>query len=157
MARWTVEQEEILYQYGHKGPEYCANLIRKRFGVYRSAESTKRHANRIGASMMRYETCPHCGAIVYRLNRNSGLCETCNMRSLTEEIKAIRMKIEEGVNPNEYQKAKRRYNSERQAMVRARNRAYGDSAKLSPKMSPPRSGRQKNFADPPEKEMCAPA
>lgn len=155
--RWTAEQEEILFQYGNHGAEYCARLIAKKFRIHRSAEATKRHANRIGASVMVYSVCHRCGNSVRKLNRNSGLCETCNYRALTERLQILRDTLKGG-DQNAYQQAKRNYDSERQAFSREKRR-NGDFVDLSPKMSPTRSGHQKSFQpslfEPPEKEMCA--
>lgn len=157
--RWTEEQEAILYEYGNKGPEYCARLISQRFHVHRSAEATKRHANRIGASMMVFSVCPRCGNAVRKLNRSSGFCATCNYRFLTEQLKRTRETLKGG-DFDGYQEAKRGYDRERQAASREKRR-YGDKVDMSPKMSLTRSEGKKSSSpplfEPPEKEMCAPA
>lgn len=146
--RWTFEQEQILHTYGHRGAEYCRNLIFKTFKVYRSVEATKRHAARIHASMTRYQTCPVCGRIERKLNRNTGMCQVCNYEILwrkeIEKEQAIRNEFMKGGSNDEGAKAKKRYKAQQRKNERLRKR-YGDFVDMSQKMSLSRSGHQKNF------------
>lgn len=146
--RWTPDQEQILYIHGHRGPEYCRNLIYKVFGVYRSVEATKRHASRINASMTIYQTCPVCGRVERKLNRNSGICEVCNYellwREQVKEEQRIREQLSKGGDNYGAIQAKRKYDAQRQKVNRLRRRCE-DCVDLSRKMSPTSSGHQKNF------------
>lgn len=150
--RWTSEQELVLWVYGHRGPEYCRNRIFKEFGVLRSVEATKRHAARIHAPMIRYETCPECGRIERRLNRKTGVCEACNYERLwrgqVEEAQRILEQLNKGGETNGATQARRKYDAQRKKVSRIR-RQFGESVDLSQKTSPPRSD--------PEKPVCAPA
>lgn len=148
--------------HGHRGAEYCRNLIYKAYGVYRSVEATERHANRIKASMTVYQTCPECGRIVRKLNRYSGSCEACNYERLwrgqVEEQEKILKQLQKGGERHAIDTARRKYDAERQKNCRLRKKLCGDYVDLSESLSVPRSEAGKKAADhPEEKEMCAPA
>lgn len=154
--RWTVEQERVLFEYGSRGAQFCAELIARRFRVYRTAEATKRHASRIGIPMTIYATCPHCGKVAKKLNKNSGLCPTCNahrlwMEAVQEEQEIIEKLKKGGEEDAAYQREKRRYDAQRQKNARLK-RQCGDTVDLSQKMSRTRSEAQKNFFPPDEGE-----
>lgn len=128
LARWSDEQDEILRTCGSLGVEYCVREIHRQCGVIRSAEATKRHASRIGASLLVYTICPRCGKPVKQANKQTGLCRVCNERERTERQEAfnttIRREIRELNDEREYQDAKRNH-----ARIRKENsrlcRAYG--------------------------------
>lgn len=145
-----MEQERILFEYGSHGAKYCAEIIARRFHVFRSAEATQRHAYRIGAPMVVYETCNECGRTVKRLNRLSGLCPVCNAHKLwleaVEEERRIIEKLGGGEDDEAYKREKRRYDAQRRKNARLRERC-GDSVGLSKKMSNPRSGPQEVSED----------
>lgn len=159
--RWDSEQEQILREFGHRGAEYCRNLIFKKFGILRSVEATQRQASRINAPLAQHQTCPVCGRIERKLNRNSGLCEACNYERLwreqVEEEIRIRRELQRGGDEGAALQAKRKYDAQRRKVTRLRKRAYGEYVDMSKKMSSPCSDRQKKFWEPPEKEICAPA
>lgn len=147
--RWTMEQERILFEYGNRGPHYCAQLIARRFRVHRTPEATQRHASRIGAPMAIHETCNHCGRVTKKLNRISGLCPTCNEHRLwleaVEEEQAIIEKLRKGGEDDAaYKREKRRYDAQRQKNSRLK-RQCGDSVDMSRKMSRPTSEGQEIF------------
>ncbi len=118
MAGWDDEQDALLRQFGHLGAEACREIIYRRTGVARSVDATERHANRIGASLVRYETCPQCGRKVERLNKCTGLCKTCNERHLLEGqrrhnirlLREVRRRQEDG----EYERYAREHATVRQ-------------------------------------------
>lgn len=144
--RWTRDQEQILRDHGNHGPEYCRNLIYKRFGILRSVEATQRHASRIGAAMFQYQSCPRCGRVVKRLNQKSGLCEVCNYERLfQEQLEAehrIRQAINRGGEADAITTAKRLYDAQRKKVSRLRRSVCGDIVDLSAEMSRPRSEAQ---------------
>ena len=80
---WTTGQDEILAYEGFRGVDACVDEIRERFGIERTRAAVKMRASKIGASLMRYETCPRCGRKVKRL-KYSGLCDLCHERELLD-------------------------------------------------------------------------
>lgn len=148
--KWTPEQDLILRIHGHRGPEYCRNLIFKTFGIYRSVTATQRRASRIKAPLIRYEICPECGRIERRLNRNTGLCDACNYERLwreqVEEEQRILEQLNKGGETNGITKAKRQYDAQRQKVSRLRRR-NGNSVDMSRKKSNPRSGPEKTLRE----------
>lgn len=162
--RWTFEQEEILRIHGHRGAEFCRDLIARKFGVWRTVEATQRHASRIKAPLVVYQICPVCGRAERKLHRKTGVCEACNYDLLwkqqAEEAQRIISDFRKGGESNVVQASRRRYDAQRQKTTRTRQRFCGDSKNLSNGMSTPRSGRRKsspNTIGDIEKEMCAPA
>lgn len=167
--RWTPEQEALLRIYGNRGPEYCRNLIFKKFGVYRTVEATKRHASRIKASMTRYETCPECGRIKKKLNARTGICEACNYERLwrksIEKEQRIREQLLKGGETDGEKQARRKYDNQRQKIKRLRASAgtlefrWICPQKLSPPWvwPPKQTGEQPPDPGGTKKEVCAPA
>lgn len=145
--RWTKEQELILYTYGHRGAEYCRNLIFKLYRVRRSVEATERHANRIHASMTKYSVCPVCGRIERKLNRHTGMCTVCNYdhlwREQIEKEVQIKKDLQKGGENVEGIKAKQRYRAQQRKNERLSK--YGNIVDLSESLSAPSSEPQKNF------------
>lgn len=126
--RWTSEQESMLVENAQKGAKFCRDEIAREFGVKRSVEATRRHANRLGVVTMVITICPHCGRPARKLNRRSGLCKTCNIKELAQKqreknsVLLMQAKeIDEG-RESEYVEAKREYDKERQANKRLRDR-----------------------------------
>ncbi len=122
---WTFEQEQILREYGNLGAEECRKMIFRRTGVLRSVESTKRHAYRIGAPLIKYEICPSCGRKVRKL-KPSGLCTVCNERYLAQKQRELVSKLEqqlkEDTSSHEYVNAKHEYDQARKAASRLRSK-----------------------------------
>lgn len=136
-------------EYGHRGAEYCRNLIFKQFGVYRSVQATQRHASRISAPMLQYQTCPVCGRVARKLNRNTGICEACNFdrlwREQVEEERRIREYLARGGENNGALMAKRRYDAQRRKVARLRKKTCGDIVDMSTKLSSPWSDPEKEI------------
>lgn len=80
---WTTGQDEILACEGFRGVDACVDEIRERFGIERTRAAVKVRASKIGASLMRYETCPRCGRKVKAL-KYSGFCDLCHERALLD-------------------------------------------------------------------------
>lgn len=119
---WTEEQDEILYTYGNLGVEELRRLLHSRCGVIRSEDAIKRHAYRIGASLIRYEVCVNCGRRVQKLKPDN-LCTTCHTRRLTERQHQRNAKLmqelrEREEQTNEYKAAQRAYNAAKKANSR---------------------------------------
>lgn len=144
MPTWTCEQERVLFEHGNQGAEYCASLIARRFHVKRTPEATERHANRIGAPMVIYETCPECGRLVRKLNRLSGLCEECNSKRLASKWADIRKQLEEEIDDDGA--ARKAYQRERAAVCRLRKNDCEGFVDLSENLSIRRSEQGKNLA-----------
>lgn len=159
--KWTPEQEQILRIYGHRGAEYCRNLIFRQFGVFRSVSATQRHASRIHALMTRYQICPACGKASKSLNRITGICDACNYEMLwrrqVEEQQRIITRLLKGGDGEDESKARRRYDAERKKTSRLRAKVFGDSVDMSSEMSSRRSEPSEIFSEPPEKELRASA
>lgn len=92
MTKWSKAQDELLREFGNRGAEYCAAALRNRFGISRTPEAVRRHAYRVGISIIRYETCPRCGRAVSTVGAD-GLCGLCHQRRLAEEQKAFNASI----------------------------------------------------------------
>lgn len=126
MNHWTTAQETILRECASLGAEFVAKEIARKTGVRRSAKAVDHHASRLGVSLRRYETCPRCGRREPRLNRKTGLCQTCNVSELTDrnrkelaERQRLRKELEEDVcNTPEFQRKWREY----RAVCRANER-----------------------------------
>ena len=119
MARWSRQQDEVLWEHGHEGAERCADIIGHRFGIARTAEAVRRHAYRIGAPMFRYEICPQCGGKFQYLGK-SGVCNACRKRELAEVQRRRKYAIQAEMRVNhssEYSRdAEREYMRERKAV-----------------------------------------
>lgn len=98
---WTTKQEQIVIEFASLGAEVIAKEIKEQTGVTRSNDSVKHYASRIGVSLVKYQTCPRCGAIVRKLNRMSGLCKVCNAKKLRDEALVDRAKILKEIEANE--------------------------------------------------------
>ena len=138
MAKWSREQNAILEQWCNHGPEKCAEVIRERFGVKHSPEAVRKHANRIGIPMVRYEPCPRCGRAVKHLTEY-GICLACHQRELAngqKEYRRILLREIEG-ECDDIKEAKRSHARIRKANSRLakkynvgrKERGYGDIAK----------------------------
>lgn len=125
MPRWSRQQDEYLWEHCNEGPEKVAAAMRRRFGVARSPEAVRRHAYRIGAPLVEYEICPHCGGKYDHLGRD-GVCYGCRQRELAEEQrrrnKALRDEIRANQSPQERRKAEREYDAARAEASRLRRK-----------------------------------
>lgn len=126
--RWTDEQDEVLYTYGSLGVAECRRILADEFGIDRSEEAIRRHAYRIGASVIEYETCIGCGLRVRSVNRE-GLCRACNLRRLVDTNREYNERLKRELRENEkqeesdeYRHAKRDYNAVKQQNSRLRKR-----------------------------------
>lgn len=126
--RWTHEQEDMLVENANRGAEFCRDLIASQFGIHRSVEATRRHANRLGVITLKIDTCPHCGQPTRKLNKLTGLCATCNMKELAQKQHARNTELlaqarkTDGGRSIEFREAKREYDRERQANGRLRKK-----------------------------------
>lgn len=153
--RWTDEQDDVLMAHAHLGPEGCCEALARETGAVRSPQSVQRRASRLGASMARLEECPRCGQLRPRLNRTTGLCETCHMSLLADRQEAVRdqlaRKLEalKGGGDEEFERERKRYDSNRQAnkRLRERIRKCEDSVKLSKSLSNASSEVTKSFRE----------
>lgn len=91
--KWTKEQDEILMECGNHGPDECAEIIYARTGRRHTVEAVRRHAYRIGASLVVYSICPGCGKKAAKVNKHDGLCRTCHERELAQEQRRINSKL----------------------------------------------------------------
>lgn len=130
--KWTTKQDAYLEAHAHKGAEWCAREMAREFGVRRSAESVRRHAYRIGASMRIHEVCPICGRDVPRLKDGSGLCRACHMRERSARTRELRDGLERTF---QEQQDEREYERNRKWL----QRHYEEIVKLSRNMSLRRS------------------
>lgn len=87
--------------YASLGAEFIVTEIKRETGVVRSVHSVEHYASRNGISLVKYQTCPRCGARRRKLNRNTGLCDICNVyesrdraRRKNAELKALRRELE---------------------------------------------------------------
>lgn len=132
MRPWTAEQESILVKNSNRGAEFCRDLIEDQYGIKRTIEATRKHANRLGLTLRKVTVCPHCGRGA-RLNRLSGLCPTCNMVELKEKQKQInselisQMKNDERKPNDTFVKAQKEYDALRQSNRRLRSRIGNQS------------------------------
>ena len=85
MARWTVRQEEILREHGHRGVDAVRKMIAEECGVVHSPHAIQMHAHRIRASLREQKVCPECGAVGAPLNLRTGLCPKCTAFQHVEE------------------------------------------------------------------------
>lgn len=125
MARWSRQQDDVLWEHGHEGVERCAEIIGERFGVVRTAEAVRRHAYRIGAPVIVYEICPTCGRKVDYLGRY-GVCNACRARDLADAQRRKRdellAEIRTSRTGGDVREAEREYARERQANARLRRK-----------------------------------
>lgn len=155
MTKWSKAQDDILREFGNHGAEYCARLIRERFGIERTAQAVSRHAYRIHVSIVRYETCPQCGRRVARL-AVSGVCPICHQRELAADQRRFNERLLAEINGSEYTEefaeARKDYQAARQQTSRLcrkhgvpnrKERRYGESAKCRDEMSKARPGAEK--------------
>lgn len=63
-------------------------------GVSRSIRAIEVHASRIHMSLRVRQTCPECGVVGVRLNRQSGLCPACTEFEHVEEERAFNALLE---------------------------------------------------------------
>lgn len=136
--RWTREQDSILRELASFGAEACRDAIYSRTGAMRSVGATERHANRIGVSLVRFETCPRCARKVARLKSSSNLCSACHEIFLAERVReerdALLREIRSDGNDESYEKGRRAYASARQQKSRVARRR-GDFVDLSVDLS----------------------
>ncbi len=109
--------------FGSRGAARCARIIYERTGVRRTPQAVKRRGYRIGACMVRHETCPRCGSIVPSLVRTSGLCRKCNYRLLAEEQREESRRIKDELRRDAgHEQEKREYDAARRDRQRAQRR-----------------------------------
>ena len=142
--RWTDEQDDVLIDHAHLGPEGCCEALAAETGAVRTPQSVQRRASRLGVSTARMEECPRCGQLRPSLNGDTGLCETCHMGQLADRQAAERAELSRKLEAikrgadDDFEREKRRYNCNRQANRRLKMRLekYGeDSVKLSKGLS----------------------
>ena len=136
MARWTMRQEEILREHGHRGVEAVRAIIAEECGVVHSPHAIEMHAHRIRASLRERKVCPECGAVGVPLNLRTGLCPKCTafqyveeQAALSEMLAAERMQACSG---SDLEEAQREYDALRQRNSRFR-RKHGLSSKRARK------------------------
>ncbi|MBQ9041473.1 MAG: hypothetical protein IJ111_01495 [Eggerthellaceae bacterium] len=122
---WTAEQDAVLREFGNHGAVECSRIISRRFHVERSPEAVRRHAYRIGASIIEYRICPGCGCKARKFY-NDGFCPTCHQNALAEKNKlanTVALKeIAQTESGEEFENARRRYAKARQQKRRARKK-----------------------------------
>lgn len=106
---WTVEQEQVLRDYGSLGAERCREIIGEECGIWRSVDATQRHAYRIGADITSWEVCPHCGRRVKRLSDRDGLCPICVQREAAEQHRRYYQWLLDEESRREFEEAKREH------------------------------------------------
>lgn len=127
MRRWTREEDAILRECASMGAMECRRELRRRLRASRSVSAVKARAQRLGVSLVRFETCPRCGRKVRRV-RPDGLCEPCHQRRLAERQKARNRELMDEISKgeadaeDESQRARREYAAARQEAVRLRRR-----------------------------------
>lgn len=124
--RWTDAQDRYLLDHCNQGAESVRKGIHREFGVLRSVEATERHGLRIGASFVKYETCPECGSTVRKL-LSDGLCESCHWTALAMRKRKLREALERA----DAEEAKRLYALEQKAARRAYMKKVDMSAETS--------------------------
>ena len=125
--RWTAAEDDYVIAHAHEGAERVRPGLFAEFGTLRSTSAVVRHGTRIGASWLRWVECPACGAKVRRLNYRTKVCESCTYETLAKE----KRRILEEMASFDSRPAKRAYDRERQALLRA----DGDSVVVSREMS----------------------
>lgn len=126
MPEWTTRQVAILEEFAPMGPQAVADEIQRQTGVKRSARAVEVQASRLCISLARYQTCSGCGRRVHRLNRNTGLCKTCNARHLRDrqlkakaDLSALRKELEEDESESpEFKRYWREYRAASRAIER---------------------------------------
>lgn len=117
MAQWTTRQEKILETYANLGAEFIAAEIESETGVKRTVSSIQSKAQELGVSLIKYQVCPRCGARVRKLNRNTGLCDYCNIKELRDKaireqayLQALQKELEKDMKQTvEYQRVEHEY------------------------------------------------
>lgn len=122
---WTEEQDDVLREFGSYGAAECARIIDRRFKVRRSTEAVRRHAYRIGASIIQFRICSGCGNKARKFYKD-GLCPTCHQKELAERQKrentVLIKEIKLSESGEEFNRAKREYDKARQQNHRIRER-----------------------------------
>ena len=122
MSTWTVRQESIIRERCHEGAEAVRDAIERECGVSHSVRAVEMHACRMHVSLRVRATCPECGAIGVRINRQSGMCPLCTELGHVAEEEAynelLQLEAEGREEGPELERAKRKYAQLRQANSR---------------------------------------
>ncbi|WP_304598259.1 hypothetical protein [Adlercreutzia caecimuris] len=84
MKRWSEEEDRLIEAYGHLGAGGVRNAIEAETGTRRTVEAVQKRASRIGATLLRYETCSRCGKRIPHMNTRWGICAECRYRDQVE-------------------------------------------------------------------------
>ena len=118
MSTWTVRQESIIRERCHEGAEAVRDAIERECGVSHSVRAVEMHACRMHVSLRVRATCPECGAIGVRINRQSGMCPLCTELGHVAEEEAynelLQLEAEGREEGPELERAKRKYAQLRQ-------------------------------------------
>lgn len=127
--RWTQEADDIVCEYGNKGPEEVRRQLRRQLGFEATVSAIKSHASREGMSLMRFEVCPGCGDAVRpsEMRASTGLCRVCHAKSLRDGVWAIRQRMDDPVAELERDEAERRYRREYDKLRKRKSRANGST------------------------------
>lgn len=108
----------MIRELGHQGVVAVQEEILRRYGVERTAHAIEMQASRIHASLRVLATCPQCGAVGVRLNRQSGMCPRCTEEAHVAEERAfnelLQREAEECEAGPEVEAARREYGRLRQ-------------------------------------------
>lgn len=84
---WTMREIDVMRERCHLGAEGVKKAILFECGTRRSIRSIESQASRCHVSLKVRPTCPECGMVGVRLNRQTGLCPRCTeLMHLQEEI-----------------------------------------------------------------------
>ncbi len=125
MPKWTEEQNRLLMECAQLGAKDCRDLIRRKFGVYRSVETTARQGRRLGLSMVKLPSpCPMCGSTSH-VHPRTGLCAKHHYEYLEAQRYAQKAARRDPKADQEAEAAKREYNRQRRARQREQKKSCG--------------------------------
>ena len=127
--RWTAAADEIICEYGNKGVREVRRQLRAQLGFEASESAIKSHASRKGYSLMAFEVCPMCGAVVKpsEMRASTGLCRACHAKELRDGVYGIRSALNDASLRREREADERRYRREYDKLRKRKSRANGST------------------------------